>query len=53
MVEWIAERLREVVGADRRFASYRGRIAVVRGTDSFEGITRSDAVFGFGTCQRL
>ena len=46
-VEWIAERLREVVAADRRLARYRGRIAVVRGTDSFEGITRSDAVFGF------
>ena len=46
-VEWIAERLREVVTTDRRLARYRGRIAVVRGTDSFEGITRSDAVFGF------
>ncbi|MYG48491.1 MAG: hypothetical protein F4164_03755 [Gemmatimonadales bacterium] len=46
-VEWIAERLREVVETDRRLARYRGRIAVVRGTDSFDGITRSDAVFGF------
>ncbi len=46
-VEWIAERLREVVATDRRLARYRGRIAVVRGTDSFNGTSRSDAVFGF------
>ena len=46
-VEWIAERLRSVIETDRRLARYRGRLAVVRGTDSFEGVTRSDAVFGF------
>lgn len=46
-VEWIAERLRTVVDQDRRLARYRGRIAVVGGTDSRDGVTRSDAVFGF------
>ncbi len=46
-VAWIAERLLNVVAVDRRLARYRGRIAVVKGSESFEGITRSDAVFGF------
>ena len=46
-VEWIAEHLGSVLETDRRLARYRGRLAVVRGTDSFEGVTRTDAVFGF------
>ena len=46
-VEWIAGHLEEVLETDRRLARYRGRIAIVRGTDSYEGTTRSDAVFGF------
>ena len=59
-VEWIAGHLEDVLKTDRRLARFRGRIAVVRGTDSYEGTTRSDAVFGFapestegsaGTCR--
>jgi hypothetical protein len=46
-VDWIAEHLESVLQTDRRLAAYRGRMAVVRGTDSYEGITRSEAVFGF------
>lgn len=46
-VEWIAEHLEAVLQTDRRLAPYRGRMAVVRGTDSYDGVTRSDAVFGF------
>lgn len=46
-VEWIAEHLESVLQSDRRLAPYRGRLAVVRGTDSYNGVTRSDAVFGF------
>ncbi len=46
-VKWIAERLLNVVNVDRRLACYRDRIAVVKGTESFEGITRRNAVFGF------
>ncbi|MYI07438.1 MAG: helicase, partial [Gemmatimonadetes bacterium] len=46
-VEWIAEHLGSVLETDRRLAGYRGRLAVVRGPDSFEGVTRTDAVFGF------
>ena len=46
-VEWIAGHLEDVLKTDRRLARFRGRIAVVRGTDSYEGTTRSDAVFGF------
>ena len=46
-VEWIAEHLGSVLATDRQLARYRGRLAIVRGTDSFEGVTRTDAVFGF------
>ena len=46
-VEWIAEHLGSVLETDRRLARYRGRLAIVRGTESFEGVTRTDAVFGF------
>lgn len=46
-VDWIAEHLESVLHSDRRLAAYRGRMAVVRGTDSYEGVTRGDAVFGF------
>lgn len=46
-VEWIAEHLESALHYDHRLADYRGRMAVVRGTDSYEGVTRSDAVFGF------
>lgn len=46
-VEWIAEHLESVLQSDRRLVAYRGRMAVVRGTESYAGVTRSDAVFGF------
>lgn len=46
-VEWIAEHLESVLQADRRLASFRGRLAVVRGTESYGGVTRTEAVFGF------
>lgn len=45
--EWIAEFLEDRIAADHRLAAYRGRLAVVRGTESYKGITRSEAVFGF------
>lgn len=46
-VEWIVEHLESVLQTDRRLAAYRGRLAVVRGTDSYRGLTRTEAVFGF------
>lgn len=46
-VEWIAEHLESVLQTDRRLAPLRGRMAVVRGTESYDGVTRTDAVFGF------
>lgn len=45
--EWIAEFLQDRLATDHRLAAYRGRVAVVRGTESFEGVTRAEAVFGF------
>lgn len=48
-IKSIAERLQEVVATDRRLTRYRGRIAIVRGTDSFDGTIRSDAVFRLRT----
>lgn len=46
-VEWIAAFLEEQLATDHRLAPYRGRMAVVRGSESYAGVTRSDAVFGF------
>ncbi len=46
-VEWIARYLKEQLGADRELAPYRGRLAAVRGTESFEDVGRQHALFGF------
>ena len=46
-VEWILEHLQAVIDSDLRLDCYRDRIAGVRGRDSLEGVTRTDAVFGF------
>jgi len=46
-VEWIAEYLQEKLDTDKRLAPYRGRLAVVRGSEGYQGISRHDAVFGF------
>jgi Helicase conserved C-terminal domain/PLD-like domain/SNF2-related domain len=46
-VDWIVEYLHGKLETDRRLAVYRGRIAAVRGAESWTGITRDDAVFGF------
>ena len=46
-VEWIAEYLERKLTTDRRLAAYRGRMAVVRGTEGYDGIGRREAVYGF------
>lgn len=46
-VEWIMEFLRDRLAADKRLAVYKGRIAAVHGDESYEGVTRRQAVFGF------
>ena len=33
--------------ADRQFAEYRGRVASVRADESYAGVIRAEAVFGF------
>lgn len=46
-VEWIAEFLREALAKDHRLAPYKGRLAVVRGTEGYEDVGRRQAVYGF------
>jgi len=46
-VEWIAKFLENELESNRALASYRGRLAVVRGTESYQGVSRSEAVFHF------
>lgn len=46
-VDWIVEYLREEVDRNRELHPYRGRIVAVRGTESWEGITHEQAVYGF------
>ncbi|MGQ0814059.1 MAG: helicase-related protein [Gemmatimonadota bacterium] len=46
-VQWIMDFLKRGVDTDERLGAYRGRIAGVRGTESMDGITRRDAIFGF------
>jgi len=46
-VEWIAQFLKERLATDKRLAPYRGRLAAVRGTESFEDIGRRHALYGF------
>lgn len=46
-VEWIMEFLKDRLATDRRLAAYRGRIAAVRGTESYDDVGRREAVYGF------
>ena len=46
-VDWIAKHLRGRLEADPRLHDYRDRIAVVAGSESQDGMSRADAVFGF------
>jgi len=46
-VEWIAEFLGAQLGTDHRLAAYRGRMAVVRGTEGYDDVGRRQAVYGF------
>jgi phosphatidylserine/phosphatidylglycerophosphate/cardiolipin synthase-like enzyme len=46
-VEWIADFLKERVATDHRLAAYRGRLAFVRGTESYDDVGRRQAVYGF------
>lgn len=46
-VEWIAEFLKDQLATDRRLAAYRGRLAVVRGTEGYDDVGRREAVYGF------
>jgi hypothetical protein len=46
-VEWIVLHLEEKLATDHRLATYRGRIAAVRGTEGYAGVGRREAVYGF------
>lgn len=46
-VEWIADYLEEKLETDRRLHAYRGRMAVVRGTEGYEEVGRKEAIYGF------
>lgn len=46
-VDWIAEFLKGRFETDRRLAAYRGRVAFVRGTESYDDVGRRQAVYGF------
>lgn len=46
-VEWIAEHLERKLASDPSLAAYRGRLAVVRGTEGYAGTGRREAVYGF------
>jgi hypothetical protein len=46
-VEWIREYLEGLFASDLNLASYRGRLAWVRGEEGLGGISREAAIFGF------
>jgi Helicase conserved C-terminal domain/PLD-like domain/SNF2-related domain len=46
-VEWIYNHLSDILASDKRFASYRNRVAAVAGDESYEGVSRRKAMFGF------
>lgn len=46
-VDWIQEYLNEIIEKDDELACYRGRIASVSGEESRDGVSRTDAVYGF------
>jgi hypothetical protein len=46
-VDWIVGHLNDLLASDRRFAAYRGRLVAVTGDETYQGISRERAVFGF------
>ncbi|MBM3747941.1 MAG: hypothetical protein FJW34_19310 [Acidobacteria bacterium] len=46
-VDWIMDFLEEVLRTDKALAPYRGRLAGVTGSESYRGVSREDAIFGF------
>jgi superfamily II DNA or RNA helicase len=46
-VNWIYKHLADVLAADKRLATYRGRLVAVTGDESYEGVSRRKAMFGF------
>jgi hypothetical protein len=46
-VGWIVHYLNDVLASDRRLAPYRGRWVAVTGDETYQGISRERAVFGF------
>lgn len=46
-VDWIYKHLADVLATDKRLAAYRGRLVAVTGDESYEGISRRKAMFGF------
>jgi translation initiation factor 2 beta subunit (eIF-2beta)/eIF-5 len=46
-VDWVTDYLIDLFARDKRYASYRGRLASVVGDESRYGISREAAVFGF------
>jgi hypothetical protein len=46
-VDWIVEHLNNALASDKRLAAYRGRFVAVTGDETYQGISRERAVFGF------
>jgi hypothetical protein len=46
-VDWILEHLEELTTSRRGLAVYEGRIAGAAGTESWNGVSRMDAIYGF------
>ena len=46
-VKWICEHLADGLETDRRLALYRGRLVGVSGDESFMGVSRRKAMYGF------
>lgn len=46
-VAWIMDYLEDLLNTDRRFAPYRNRLVAVTGDESYRGVSRARAVFGF------
>ncbi len=46
-VRWIQEFLRDRLATDHRLAPYRGRLAALSGTESYDDVGRQHAIYGF------
>ncbi len=46
-VDWIMDHLTDALASDKRLATYRGRLVAVTGEESYQGVSRERAVFGF------